>query len=159
MKPLQLLLLGAIALSLFAQNKEQIATGFNNIQADKLRADLTFLSSDAMEGRMSLERGDDAAIQWIASEFAKAGLKPGVGNSYLQPVPLVDYKMDRERTSLTIRQNGASVEFRNPDFTGNFPNDGNYKGPIVFAGFGITAPELKYDDYSGIDAKGKIVLI
>jgi hypothetical protein len=67
--------------------------------------------------------------------------------------------MDRERTSLSIRQNGASVEFRNPDFTGNFPNDGNYKGSVVFAGFGITAPELKYDDYSGIDAKGKIVLI
>jgi len=159
MKPLRLLFFGAIALTLFAQNKERVATGFNDIQADKLRADLTFLSSDAMEGRMSLERGDDAAIQWIASEFAKAGLKPAVGNSYLQPVPLIDYKMDRERTSLAIRQNGASVEFRNPDFTGNFPNDGNYKGSVVFAGFGITAPELKYDDYSGIDTKGKIVLI
>src|SRR5215469_18001078 len=104
MKPLRLLFLGVTALTLFAQNKDRIATGFNDIRADKLRADLTFLSSDAMEGRMSLERGDDAAIQWIASEFAKAGLKPAVANSYLQPVPLVDYKMDRERTSLSIRQ-------------------------------------------------------
>src|SRR5207248_11505345 len=86
-------------------------------------------------------------------------LKPAVGNSYLQPVPLIEYKMDRTQTALTIRNRGASKEFKAPDFIGSYPNDGTYKGKIVFAGFGITAPELNYDDYAGLDVKGKIVLI
>ena len=50
-----------------------VAAGFNTIREDTLRADLTFLASDALQGRMSLQTGDEAAIQWIASEFAKGG--------------------------------------------------------------------------------------
>ena len=159
MKTFRMLAIPLVALALQAQNKERISAGFDDITAAKLRADLTFLSSDAMEGRMSLERGNEAAIQWIVSEFTKAGLKPAVGDSFLQPVPLIDYKMDREQTRLTVRSRGTSKDFRNPDLTGGYANDGIYKGRIVFAGFGISAPELKYDDYAGIDAKGRIVLI
>lgn len=153
------LLLLATSLLAAAQTRDRIATGFDDIQAAKIRADLTFLASDAMEGRMSLDRGSEVAIQWIASEFAKAGLKPLAGNTYLQPVPLVEYKMDRAKTTLTLRAAGATKEFKAPDLTGNYPNDGVYKGQLVFAGFGITAPELKYDDYAGLDARGKIVVI
>src|SRR5262249_51918614 len=79
-----------------------------------------------------------------------------VGDSFLQAVPLVEYKMDRDGTFLKLN-GGAPMHA--PDVTGNYPNDGVYKGRVVFAGFGITAPELKYDDYTGIDARGKIVLI
>ncbi len=159
MKTLRVLICLGLATSGYAQNKERIATGFEDITAAKLRADLTFLASDAMEGRMSLERGSEVAIQWIAAEFTKAGLKPLVGDSYLQPVPLVEYKMDRGRTTLTVRNRGTAQEFKAPDLTGGYSNDGTYKGRVVFAGFGISAPELKYDDYAGLDAKGKIVLI
>ncbi len=134
-------------------------TGFDTIQAAKLKADLTFLASDALEGRMSLERGDEAAIQWIASEFSKAGLRPLAGDSFLQPVPLVEYKMDRENTFMELRLGGARQTFHAPDATASYPIDGVYKGRVVFAGFGITAPELHYDDYSGLDARGKIVLV
>ncbi|NDJ13979.1 MAG: M20/M25/M40 family metallo-hydrolase [Acidobacteriia bacterium] len=143
----------------FAQTRDRIATGFDDIQAAKIRADLTFLASDAMEGRMSLDRGSEVAIQWIASEFAKAGLKPLVGDTFLQPVPLVEYKMDRARTTLALRAGGVTKEFKAPALIVSYPNDGVYKGQLVFAGFGITAPELKYDDYAGLDAKGKIVVI
>lgn len=159
MKPLKLAALCFAALALTAQTRTRIATGLEDIQAAKLRADLTFLSSDALEGRMSLERGSEVAIQWIASEFSKAGLKPAFGESFLQPVPLVEYKMDRENTSLKLRMHGAEQTLHAPDATGNYPNDGVYKGRVVFAGFGITAPELRYDDYAGIDARGKIVLV
>ena len=69
----------------------RVATGLEAIQASDLRANLTFLSSDALEGRLSLARGSEVAIQWIASEFAKAGLQPLVADSYLQPVPLIEY--------------------------------------------------------------------
>ena len=108
---------------------------------------------------MSLDRGSEVAIQWIASEFAKAGLKPLAGNTYLQPVPLVEYKMDRAKTTLALRAAGSTKEFKAPDLIGNYPNDGVFKGQLVFGGFGITAPELNYDDYAGLDAKGKIVVI
>src|SRR6516162_6336815 len=89
------------------QTKSRIAAGFESIQAARLKADLMFLSSDALEGRRSLERGSEVAIQWIASEFAKAGLKPLVGDSYLQPVPLVEFTPDRKLTTLTVVHNGA----------------------------------------------------
>ena len=149
-----------VAAVLTAQTpRANLQTGLNTIQASTLRADLTFLSSDALEGRMSLERGSEVAIQWIAAEFQKAGLKPAAGDSFLQPVPLVEYKMDRDQTGLTLDIGGKQQTYHAPDATGNYPKDGTYKGRVVFAGFGITAPELHYDDYAGIDAHGKVVLV
>jgi hypothetical protein len=141
------------------QTKSRIAEGFDSIQVARLRADLTFLSSDALEGRRSLERGSEVAIQWIASEFAKAGLKPLVGDSYLQPVPLIEFTADRGLTSLVVRHGDRSETYRAPDATAIFFNEVSVSGLVVFAGYGISAPELGYDDYAGIDVKGKVVLI
>ncbi|SRR5579875_337479 len=152
-------LLAASAIAPAQTPRPQLETGLNTIQAANLRADLTFLASDALEGRLSLERGSEVAIQWIADEFAKSGLKPAAGDSFLQPVPLVEYKMDRGASLLKIRARGNEQTFHAPDATGNYPNDGVYKGQVVFAGFGITAPELHYDDYAGLDARGKVVLV
>jgi hypothetical protein len=145
--------------SLLAQAPPRLAPGADSIRASDLRADLTFLASDALEGRMSLERGSEVAIQWIAAEFGKAGLKPLVDDSYLQPVPLVEYRADRQLSSLTLKIGGKTETLHAPDATGNYPNDGAYSGAVVFAGFGITAPELDYDDYAGLDARGKVVLV
>jgi len=65
--------------------------GFEHLRAADLKADLYFLASDAMQGRMSLQPGDEAATQWVAAEFAKAGLEPAARNSsYLQAVPLIE---------------------------------------------------------------------
>ncbi|HLK63889.1 MAG TPA: M20/M25/M40 family metallo-hydrolase [Bryobacteraceae bacterium] len=143
---------------LFAQMPSRVATGYDSIQTSRLKADLTFLSSDALEGRRSLERGSEVAIQWIASEFAKAGLKPLSGDSYLQPVPLIEYQGDREKTTLSVQHGDKSESFSAPDATCNFPTETTVSGAVVFAGYGISAPELGYDDYAGIDVKGKIVL-
>src|SRR5215468_5364794 len=98
-----------------AQQKSRIAEGFDSIQPARLKADLTFLSSDALEGRRSLERGSETAIQWIASEFAKAGLKPLAGDSYLQSVPLIEFTADRDLTRLVITRNGHTETFHAPD--------------------------------------------
>ncbi len=145
-----------LPLALIAQAPPRLAVGADSIKASDLRADLTFLASDALEGRMSLERGSEVAIQWIAAEFGKAGLRPLVGDSYLQPVPLVEYRGDRQLSGLTLKINGKTETLQ---ATGSYPNDGDYSGKVVFAGFGITAPELNYDDYAGLDARGKIVLV
>jgi hypothetical protein len=156
MKVLSFVLLAAVVC---AQPPAPVKPGYDTIRPERLKADLTFLSSDALDGRRSLERGSEVAIQWIASEFGKAGLKPLAGNSFLQPVPIIEFTADRNLTTLTILHDGHSEILRAPDATANFPNEVTVSGPVVFAGFGISAPELNYDDYAGIDARGKIVLI
>ncbi len=139
-------------------------TGFQRISAADLRADLTFLSSDALQGRMSLERGDEVAEQWIAAEFAKAGLEPigaviGGQKTFLQAVPLIEYRGDRDKSFLSLTRNGQVKQWQAPEVSGAFHDDVEVTAPVVFVGYGITAPGLGYDDYQGVDVNGKIVLM
>ena len=155
--------LASLSLATSVQTQQPVpanlAVGFNTIREDTLRADLTFLASDALQGRMSLQTGDEAAIQWIASEFAKAGLKPAANGSFLQPVELIEYRGDRTQSSVALKRSGSEKQWKYPDALGGYRSDVDVTADVVFAGYGITAPELHYDDYHGIDAKGKIVLI
>ena len=138
----------------------RLETGFQAIRAENLRADLTYLSSPALAGRLSLTRGDDAAAGFVAAEFAKAGLKPLNGDSFLQRVPLIEYRVDRVHSLLTVERNGRRTEYRyGAGFGGGGPREAAVRAPVVFAGYGITAPEFGYDDYAGLDARGKAVLV
>jgi Peptidase family M28/PA domain len=142
----------------------QVRVGFEQIRETNLRANLAFVSSDPLLGRMSLQPGDDAAAQWIASEFAKAGLEPLVsgassGKSFLQPVPLIEYRPDRKASFVGLRRAGNEKKWQFPDVLGGYHDNVDASAPVVFAGYGITAPELHYDDYKGVDAQGKIVLV
>ena len=138
---------------------EEIAAGYKAITEADLKADLVFLASDSLQGRLSLQPGDDAAVQWIASEFAKDGLKPAAAASYLQPVPLVEFQADRAHSYVALGRGGVEKQWKFPEAYGAFPRDVDLTANVVFSGFGITAPELNYDDYAGIDVHGKIVLI
>jgi hypothetical protein len=164
-KTVLLLLFAAAIVSVAARAQSlapiprDLAPGFETIREETLRADLTFLASDALQGRMSLQLGDETAIQWIVSEFAKAGLHPAANGSYLQPVPLVEYRPDRTQNSLSLMRFGKETQWRFPEVLGGYRQDTDLTAAVVFAGFGITAPELGYDDYTGIDAHGKIALI
>ncbi|HKE30118.1 MAG TPA: hypothetical protein VKD65_00220, partial [Candidatus Angelobacter sp.] len=129
---------------------QQIAPGYNTIQENTLRADLTFVASDALQGRLSLQTGDEVAIQWIASEFAKAKLKPAFNGSYLQPVPLIEYRNNREQSFVSLTRGGNEKRWQFPQAFGGFSRDVDITAEAVFAGFGITAPELGYDDYRGV---------
>lgn len=138
--------------------------GLDQIREVDLRADISFLASDALQGRLSLQPGDDAAAQWIASEFAKTGLEPAAMDShgkpsYLQAVPVIEYRPDVQATQLTLHRQGHDTVWRSPEIFGVFPDDIDANGPVVFAGYGITAPELGYDDYAGLDVKGKVVVV
>ncbi len=137
----------------------RVAAGYKAIQESDLRADLGFLASDALQGRLSLTTGDEVAVQWIAAEFAKSGLKPAFGTSYLQAVPLIEYRSDRTQSTITLRRGGSERVMRFPEAYGAYKSDVDITADVVFAGFGITAPELGYDDYAGVDARGKIVLV
>ncbi|MCX6634179.1 MAG: M20/M25/M40 family metallo-hydrolase [Acidobacteria bacterium] len=136
-----------------------LAAQADRISIDRVRADVFFLASPALEGRQSGARGSEVAIEWVAAEFAKAGLKPVAGTSFKQPVPLIEYRADLQSSGLTIRQGEKEQVFRAPGIFAMFPRDFQTRAAVVFAGFGITAPELGYDDYAGIDVRGKIVLV
>jgi Zn-dependent M28 family amino/carboxypeptidase len=145
------------------------APGYERIREADLRADLTFVASGALQGRMSLQPGDDASVEWIAAEFAKAGLQPAATDakgqpSFLQPVPLIEYRGNAAANGLTLRigtaeKTWAEQSWKAPDVIGGFRDDVDLTAPLVFAGFGVTAPGVGYDDYKGLDVAGKIVLV
>ncbi|PTR13293.1 MULTISPECIES: M20/M25/M40 family metallo-hydrolase [unclassified Novosphingobium] len=140
------------------------AAGFDRIREGDLRADLGLVASDALQGRMSLQPGDDATVQWVAAEFAKAGLEPAAQDaagapSFLQSVPLVEYRPNAAANFVALRSGNATRRWQAPHLVGGYRDDVDITAPLVFAGYGITAPGVSYDDYRGIDAKGRIVVV
>jgi hypothetical protein len=133
--------------------------GWAAFHQSTLRDDITFLSKDTLQGRLSLTPGDNQAVQWIAEQFKKAGLKPAAQASYLQSVPLIEYFPDQKKSYIALERAGKLIRWKKPDVYTQFPENINLTGEVVFAGYGITAPELHYDDYQHIDAHGKIVLV
>jgi hypothetical protein len=128
--------------------------------AQRLHADLTFLTSDRLAGRLSMTPQADIAALYIAAEFQKTGLQPGNGDSYLQQFPLVAYRGDPKARRLAFTHNGRTKQFQSgSDFTGAYYRETHIDAPLVFAGYGITAPEYGYDDYAGLNVNGKVVLL
>ena len=138
--------LAALAALAFAQNER------------RMRADLDYLCSPQLEGRLSLSPSADKAAEYIAAEFKKAGLLP-VDGKFLHDFPVVAYEPDRDATRLAILRKSARTELQSvSDFRGGYWQPVSATAAVIFAGYGITAPEYGYDDYAGIDARGKIVL-
>ena len=140
------------------------------IQPDALLAHVKFLSSDELEGRGNGTKGLERAAAYIAEQFKAAGLQPGgVNGGWYQPFELVTGLTVGAPNRLTIEAHGLSVSFTLGE--SYFPlsttaNDSTHAAstqvsgvPIVFAGHGISAPALDYDDYAGIDVKGKAVIV
>lgn len=155
-----------ISIALGAQSPvpANLQKGFNAITENDLQQDLSYVASDALEGRMSMQPGDEAAVKWIAAQFAKAKLTPAATDahgqpSFMQTVPLVEYRPDRTQTSVTLTRGGKTTAWKAPAVVGGYRHAVDLTAPVVFAGFGITAPELGYDDYKDLDASGKIVLV
>ena len=120
------------------------------------------LAAPEMEGRATGLPGMQRAARFIAQQFEGAGLEPGgEGRSYFQVFEVVTGIRlgdgNRLRLSGAAWQQEYSVEREFTPFS--FSDSGQAQGEVVFAGYGITAPELSYDDYAGVDAAGKIVLI
>jgi hypothetical protein len=160
-------LLAIAGVSAIAQQPvaNRVRTGFDAIRESNLRANLSFIAGDGLQGRMSLQPGDDAAAEWVAAEFAKASLQPAAKDasgkpSYLQPVPLVEYKADPAATLLSMtRADGSKQQWRASDISSAYRENVDVSGGLAYVGYGITAPELGYDDYAGIDVRGKIVIL
>jgi TonB family protein len=134
------------------------------IEAERIRATVKYLSSDELEGRGTGQKGGDAAAEYIAAQFKSYGLKPaGEKGSYFQDVPMVGVKTLSQTSFTLVPQSGASVELKNFDdfVTSNVTQTpmADFDAPIVFVGYGITAAEYNWDDYKGVDLKGKVALL
>jgi len=132
--------------------------------AEKIRAHVKFLSSDLLEGRGTGQRGGDIAAEYIATQFALYGLKPaGDEGTYFQNVPMVSVKTLPATSFKLVPNSGDAVTLNNlDDFVTNNESQtetADFDAPIVFVGFGITAPEYNWDDYKGVDLKGKVALL
>ncbi|MEW5916539.1 MAG: M28 family peptidase [Gemmatimonadota bacterium] len=149
----------AVLVSLQAHAQER-APHNDVITAAKLRADLMFLGSDGFRGRLTNTPENALALEWIASRFEAFGLKgAGPSGSYFQPYNLITATLG-ERNEIEIAIGGAAARYGiGSDF---YPHrhsvSGSVTAPLVFAGYGISAPALGYDDLAG-DVRGKIVLI
>jgi Zn-dependent M28 family amino/carboxypeptidase len=134
------------------------------IDAEKIRAHVKFLSSDLLEGRGMGQRGSDIAAEYIATQFALDGLKPaGDQGTYFQEVPMVSVTTLPDITLSLVPKNGEPLQLKNlDDFVIHNETQkevADIDAPIVFIGYGITAPEYKWDDYKGVDLKGKVALL
>jgi hypothetical protein len=122
------------------------------------RDTIPFLASDELEGRIIGSVGNDRAADFIAAEFQTAGLKPLPGqNGYFQSFPYRGTVGATDATTLSI---GSQKLTTGKDFVPlGFSADGTFAGNAAFVGYGVSAPEVGYDDYAGIDVKGKMVLL
>jgi hypothetical protein len=128
-----------------------------------LRAHLQFLSSDALEGRGTGQRGGDLAVAYLESQAMAAGLKPGNGNSYRQSVKIAGIKASPQGSSVVLEAGGKPQTLTFGKDWVWAPGDAKathaMDAEMVFVGYGITAQEQGWDDYKGIDCKGKVLVM
>ena len=141
--------------SLVAQNHEEEVTYFK----ERIKT----LSSDEFGGRKPLTAYETKTIHYIADEFKKLGLLPANGESFFQPVREIATYTRPEKNRIRVKCTKGSVDLQFSDDIVVWTHRGTEKVVIpttdlVFCGFGINAPEYGWNDYDGIDVKGKIVL-
>ncbi|WP_296597502.1 M28 family metallopeptidase [Phenylobacterium sp.] len=133
-------------------------------QAARVRAHVTFLSSDLLKGREAGSEGYDIAANYVASQFAQLGLRPAGGaGGWFQPVPLLAVRPADEGRFVVKGRDGAETPlvFAEDVMPGKplGQTERQVSAPLVFVGFGVVAPEHRRDDYKGLDVKGKIVVV
>ncbi|MEY2919770.1 MAG: hypothetical protein RL261_1075 [Pseudomonadota bacterium] len=127
------------------------------------RKHIEVLSSDAFEGRAPGTEGEKKTLAYIEQQFRAAGLQPGIGNSFLQPVPVVEIMPHADATMQVAGSSGQSLALKSPDDVVVWtrrpvPSSSIANAEVVYAGYGIVAPEYGWDDYAGLDVRGKLVL-
>ncbi|MFZ5748805.1 MAG: M28 family metallopeptidase [Pseudomonadota bacterium] len=134
-----------------------------DISVDTLKDVTKTISSDAFEGRAPTTPAEDKTIAYIIARFEKAGLKPGNHGSWVQEVPLVEITAENV-SALTFTGGKApvSLDYRKDMVVATYrvtPNIAVKDSDVVFVGYGINAPERGWNDYAGVDVKGKTVVI
>jgi len=139
------------------------AAQYQEISGARIRAHTKFLSSDQLEGRGVGSRGEKIATEYLAAQLELTGAKPaGDGGSYYQKIALVGVE-PQPSTRLSATAKGQTADLRwLTEFVGNTmrqQTQTSFDGEAIFMGHGITAPEFDWDDYRGVDVKGKVVVL
>jgi Zn-dependent M28 family amino/carboxypeptidase len=150
----------------FAQTAPPAAQkAMNAIDAEKIRATVKYLSDDALQGRGTGQKGGDMAADWIAAQFKSYGLAPaGDQGTYFQQVNFFGVTTDPKQTRFAfVPKSGPEIALKfADDYVANdqtHAQKSEIDAPIVFVGYGISAPEYNWDDYKGADLKGKVLLM
>jgi aminopeptidase YwaD len=146
----------------FGFNPVILAQSSPEVTAAELAKHVKYLASDQLQGRKSGTPGSEAAAQYIASEFKNYGLKPiGAQGSYFQDFEFVAGVKLGEGNSLSCEISGKQVPLTlDKDFRPlGFSSSESFAGKVIFGGYGISDTARKYDDYAGLDVKGKAVMV
>ncbi|HEX8676715.1 MAG TPA: M28 family peptidase, partial [Segetibacter sp.] len=162
-------ILSAVAVSTFlfafAAHPKKIDPdeGLAAFSAGNLAKHITVLASDEFEGRKPFTRAETKTINYLRDQFKALGLQPGNGQSYFQEVPMVSITTTAS-PEMTVNTPKGAFKLKGfddyvlwTDKTDEKINVDNAE--VIFAGYGVVAPEYKWNDYEGIDVKGKIVLV
>ena len=153
---LMILVVSAFSLNVFSQTKDYKKL----FSEQKLKSTVKFLSDDDFEGRAPGSRGGELAAKYIANQLEMIGVKPGNNGSYFQPVSLVAVKAN---PNTTLNIGDAAYKFGDDfvAFTGAQTENVSLNSELVFVGYGIDAPEQKWNDYKGnaADYRGKILVV
>ena len=145
------------------QNNTTSNDAVKSINLDSLIATVKELSSDSFQGRKPFTQGEIITVNYLEKRFKGMGLEPGNGNNYFQDVPMVNI-MATAAPDMKVQSPGGGFLLKGfddyaiwtdkTDSTQSFNND-----ELIFAGYGVIAPEYNWNDYAGIDVKGKVVLV
>src|SRR3954465_10796629 len=137
----------------------------NAIDAEKIRATVKYLSDDALQGRGTGQKGGDKAADWIAAQFKSYGLaSAGEHGTYFQQINFFGVTTDPNQTQFSfVPKSGPEMQLKfADDYVANdqtHAQKSEIDAPLVFVGYGISAPEYNWDDYKGVDVKGKMLLM
>ncbi|MCX7043481.1 MAG: M28 family metallopeptidase [Gammaproteobacteria bacterium] len=150
--------------SLLAAN-EQAGHAFGpEISAEDFSAHIKVIASDEFGGRQPGSDGETKTTEYLREQLQRLGLEPGNGNSYFQTVPMVETRADTATSKMTIKLGDQSMplSFGDQMVLGTRSGQAEVKvgdSPLVFVGYGVNAPEAGWNDYAGVDVKGKTVVM
>ncbi len=159
----KLFLLSALFLLLIFSGCSKKSSSESQIDKQVLLKHIEEISSDKFLGRKPTTKGEEVTISYLVDEYKKLGLLPLNGDSYLQPLPIVDISPDYPRQLVIKGKSGNVILNHGNDFVAVTKRIEErievLNSDIVFAGYGIIAPEYGWNDYEGIDVKNKIVVV
>ena len=161
--------LSTMMLAQSSADRAAVDVATKTIRPEQIRAHIRFLADSLLTGRAPGTPGYDISARYVATELEGMGLRPGASGSWFQTVPLEKAVTDAATSSLALIVDGREQKLADAKdyilstwFASRAGKDSakvqsDVSAPVVFVGFGVTAPDQKYDDYAGVDAKGKIV--
>ncbi|MGE6447614.1 M28 family metallopeptidase [Pseudoalteromonas tetraodonis] len=138
---------------------DDVAKGYNSIEADEIAKHVKVLASDEFGGRAPSSEGEKLTLDYLTKEFTALGFEPGNGDSFFQEVPLVSLEADSD---MVLNIGGKDYQYKKDMVMGSSrisAQEGIENSELVFVGYGVNAPEYNWNDYEGLDVKGKTVVM